>query len=149
MVWTPRVTVAAVVEDDGRFLMVEETTPGGLVFNQPAGHLEAGESLLEAVRREVLEETACEVEPTALVGVYRWPMPDASATYLRFCFAARLRAHHPDRALDADVVAAHWLEADAIRRLGPRLRSPLVLACLDDALERPTTPLELLRDIND
>ena len=86
MIWTPRVTVAAVIEQDGKFLCVEESIAGQRVLNQPAGHLEAGESLQSAVIREVLEETARRFVPTALVGVYLWPMPGTERSYLRFCF---------------------------------------------------------------
>src|SRR5574338_21017 len=86
-VWKPNVTVAAVIEQDGRFLLVEEETVDGLRFNQPAGHLEAGESLVQAAAREALEETAHRFRPESLVGVYQWPRPDGAVTYLRFAFA--------------------------------------------------------------
>src|SRR5574338_1085162 len=91
-VWKPNVTVAAVIEQDGRFLLVEEETVDGLRFNQPAGHLEAGESLVQAAAREALEETAHRFRPESLVGVYQWPRPDGAVTYLRFAFAGTLRS---------------------------------------------------------
>src|SRR5574343_794623 len=93
MVWKPHVTVAAVVQRDGKFLLVEEETDAGLAFNQPAGHLEAGESLLEAVVREVREETAYDFRPRSLVGIYQWPHPEKGITYLRFAFAGELVGH--------------------------------------------------------
>ena len=147
MVWAPRVTVAAVIERAGQFLMVEERVGGQTVFNQPAGHLEAGESLLEAIVREVLEETAHAFEPRGLVGIYRWETPDRRDTYLRFCFAGAVSQRPAQRNLDPDVVEIHWLDPTAIRRLEASLRSPLVLRCLHDALSRPLTSLELLHEV--
>ncbi len=128
MVWKPDVTVAAVVERDGRFLLVEEHTERGLLLNQPAGHLEAGESIVAAVVRETLEETAWEFAPEHLIGVYRWRPSGSDFTYLRFAFSGHLGTHHADRALDswtpgscapcgsaptrfapaASAIAAHW-----------------------------------------
>jgi len=145
-VWTPRVTVAAVVEQDGRFLLVEEETTEGTVFNQPAGHLEPGEGLLEAVIREVREETAWGFEPQGLVGVYRWPMPDGERTYLRFCFHGNCTDHRPQQALDAGILGTRWLSRRELEREG-RLRSPMVLRCIDDYLAGHSYPLGLIRDI--
>jgi ADP-ribose pyrophosphatase YjhB (NUDIX family) len=147
MVWTPRVTVAAVIERDGRFLMVEERKEGRPVFNQPAGHLEAGESLLQAIGREVLEETAHPFKPRGLVGVYRWVTPAGGDTYLRFCFTGTVGERDAGRDLDPDIVDTHWLDAPAIRALEGSLRSPLVLRCLHDALTLRASPLELLHDL--
>ena len=135
MVWKPHVTVAAVVQRDGKFLLVEEETDAGLAFNQPAGHLEEGESLLDAVVREALEETAYHFVPTHLVGVYNWKHPDKDdKTYLRFAFAGELRGFEPDRPLDEGIVAAHWLTLDEIRATQARHRSPLILRCIEDML---------------
>ncbi|MDH4285009.1 MAG: NUDIX hydrolase, partial [Gallionellaceae bacterium] len=114
MIWKPNVTVAAIIEQDGRFLLVEEHTSLGIRFNQPAGHLEADESLLTAVAREALEETAYEFEPQHLVGIYRWPAPQSDITYLRFAFAGRALTHHPERALDEGIIRAVWMTPQEI-----------------------------------
>jgi 8-oxo-dGTP pyrophosphatase MutT (NUDIX family) len=133
MVWKPDVTVAAVVERAGRFLLVEERIRGRLVLNQPAGHLEDGEALLAAVVRETLEETAWHFTPEALLGVYQWRSPRAHTT-LRFAFIGSVRAHEPQRALDPPVIATHWLDREQVVRAAARLRTPLVLRCIDDYL---------------
>jgi ADP-ribose pyrophosphatase YjhB (NUDIX family) len=145
-VWTPRVTVAAVIEREGRFLMVEEETDEGAVFNQPAGHLEQGEGLQEAVIREIREETAWGFEPVGLVGVYRWPMPDGGRTYLRFCFYGDCSDQRPERPLDTGILGTRWLTRKELER-EERLRSPMVLHCIDDYLAGRSYPLELIRDI--
>src|SRR5688572_33282621 len=106
MVWKPNVTVAAVAERDGRFLLIEENTSRGPLFNQPAGHLEPGESLLEAVARETLEEAAYSFRPTALLGVYLYRSAPEDTTYLRFAFTGELGDHHPQRALDTGILRA-------------------------------------------
>jgi ADP-ribose pyrophosphatase YjhB (NUDIX family) len=144
MVWTPRVTVAAVVEREGRFLLVEELADGRLVLNQPAGHLEHGESLLDACRRETLEETAWQVEPTAVVGLYRRIEPSTGITTLRVCFSARAVAHAPARPLDEGIVRALWLTRDELAACAERHRTELVLRCLDDYLAGARYPLALL-----
>jgi len=149
MEWLAHSTVAAVIEHDGRYLMVEEMTRGGLqVFNQPAGHLEEGESLIQAVMRETREETAWRFEPEGLVGIYRWQVPPDGATYLRFCFHGRCHAHDPDQALDQGILRALWLTREALASGDPmRLRSPMVLRCIDDYLAGPNYPLSLLHDL--
>ncbi len=147
MIWKPNVVVAAIVERDGRFLLVEEEADGALVLNQPAGHLDEGESLIEAVVRETLEETAWRIEPLALLGVYRWPHPAKSLTYLRFAFIARPIAHDPARVLDHGIVRALWLTPEEIRAARARHRSPQVERCLDDYLAGRRYPLELLRNV--
>jgi 8-oxo-dGTP pyrophosphatase MutT (NUDIX family) len=144
--WRPNVTVAAVVEDGGRFLLVEEHTAHGLAYNQPAGHLEAGESLVAAARRECLEETACAFDPQALVGVYRYREAASDITYLRFAFAGRLAARDPARPLDEGIVRAVWLSVDEIRTNRERHRSPLVMRCVEDYLAGRRYPLELIHD---
>lgn len=144
MVWKPNVTVAAVVERDGRFLLVEEDTSRGRLFNQPAGHLDPGESLIEAVRRETLEETAHDFEPTHLVGVYQYQSAAEGVTYLRFAFTGRITSHDPKRALDHGIVRAVWLAPEEIRREATRHRSPLVLRCIEDYLAGARHPLALL-----
>jgi 8-oxo-dGTP pyrophosphatase MutT (NUDIX family) len=146
MIWRPDVTVAAVVERDGCFLLVEEHTERGLLFNQPAGHLEAGESLVAAVVRETLEETAWEFSPEHLIGVYRWHPPGSGTTYLRFAFTGRLGRHDPDRELDTGILQALWLSPDEIRTGRDRHRSPLVVRCMEDYLAGVRAPLDLLVD---
>ena len=143
-VWKPNVTVAAVVERDGRFLLVEEETEDGLRFNQPAGHLDEGESLVAACAREALEETAWGFTPTALVGIYQWPRPQGDITYLRFAFAGDLGAHEAERALDAGIQRAVWMTPDEIRAERARHRSPLVMRCIDDHRAGRAHPLELI-----
>lgn len=142
MTWKPHVTVAAVVERDGRFLCVEESVAGRLVYNQPAGHLDPGESLVAACAREALEETAWDVEPTAVVGIYRLELPDL--TYLRVCFAARALRHHAGRALDTGIVGAPWLTRTQLAAAPDRLRSTLVLRCVDDYLAGTRYPLAVV-----
>jgi len=143
-VWKPNVTVAAIVEREGRFLLVEEETDVGLMLNQPAGHLEAHESLVEGAARETLEETAYEFTPEYLVGVYRWRRTGRNVTYLRFAFAGRLGTHHPERALDTGIVRALWLTATEIRACRDRHRSPLVVRCVEDYQRGARAPLDLL-----
>jgi ADP-ribose pyrophosphatase YjhB (NUDIX family) len=144
----PNITVAAVIERGGRFLLVEEEDAGRIVFNQPAGHLEQNESLVEGCRREVLEESAWHFRPTELVGIYRWSRPglrsDAVVTYVRFTFCGELGEHQPGRRLDAGIVRAVWLDADEIRASRERHRSPLVLRCVEDYLAGRRYPLAAL-----
>lgn len=144
MIWKPNVTVAAIIEQDGRFLLVEEHTSLGIRFNQPAGHLEQGESLLAAVARETLEETAYEFEPQHLVGIYRWSAPLSDITYLRFAFAGRTLAHYPERALDEGIIRAVWMTPQEISASQAQHRSPLVLRCVEDYLSGKRYPLDLL-----
>ena len=144
MVWKPNVTVAAVVERDGKFLLVEEETESGLAFNQPAGHLEEGESLVDAVVREALEETAYHFKPTYLVGIYNWKHPDKDITYLRFAFGGELRGWEAERQLDAGIVGARWLSLDEVRATQDRHRSPLILRCIEDLRAGKAYPLDLL-----
>lgn len=147
MIWKPNVTVAAVVERQGRFLIVEEDADGKRVYNQPAGHLDEDESLIKAVTRETLEETAWHFEPTALVGVYRWKNTHTGTTYLRVCFTGACHDEEAGRLLDEGIVQAVWLSRDELTALGSRLRSPLVLRCVDDYLAGRRYPLDLLVDM--
>lgn len=144
MTWKPNVTVAAVIEQDGKFLLVEEHTSQGLKFNQPAGHLEANESLLQAVVREAREESAYDIEPQFLVGVYRWHADASNTTYLRFAYSGRILSHHANQKLDDGIVRAVWMTLDEIRASVPRHRSPLILQCMEDYLAGKRYPLELI-----
>ena len=142
--------MAAVIERGGQFLLVEEEDDGRVVFNQPAGHLELGESLVEGCAREVLEESAWHFRPRELVGIYRWSKPpsatSAGVTYLRFAFCGELGGHEAARKLDAGIVRAVWLDAGEIRASRERHRSPLVLRCVEDYLAGRRYPLEALID---
>lgn len=146
--WKPSVTVAAIVERDGRFLLVEERTPEGLMLNNPAGHLDPGESPLEGVVREVLEETACAFEPDGVVGVYlsrfQRPARGEDVTYLRLAFRGRVGPPEPSRRLDDGIVRTLWLTPDELRASRARHRSPLVLRCVEDHLAGRRYPLELI-----
>ena len=144
MIWKPNVTVAAVLERDGKFLLVEEETDEGIRYNQPAGHLECGESLLEAAIREAREETRYDFAPRALVGVYNWRHPKKDITYLRFAFAGEVTGFDPERALDEGIIAAHWFSLAEVRALADRHRSPLILQCIEDWIAGRRYPLELL-----
>jgi 8-oxo-dGTP pyrophosphatase MutT (NUDIX family) len=145
-VWKPNVTVAAVVERDGRFLLVEEQTEDGIRLNQPAGHLENGESLLAAVVREALEESAYTIEPSHLLGIYRWREPGPGRTYLRFAFAAKILAHAPERRLDTGIIRALWLDYLGVTAAAAQHRSPLVQRCIEDYRAGIRYPLDLLLD---
>ncbi|UCD69446.1 MAG: NUDIX hydrolase [Betaproteobacteria bacterium] len=146
MVWKPNVTVAAVVERDGRFLLVEEETSSGLRLNQPAGHLEPDETIVAAVEREVLEETAYDFLPEQITGIYRWSKPGSDLTYLRFAFAGRLGQHYPDRSLDAGIVRALWLRREEVLDSVDRHRSPLVVRCMEDYLSGRRYTIDALID---
>ena len=143
----PAVTVASVVERHGTFLLVEEETRFGRKLNQPAGHVEAGESLLEAAVREALEETAWHVQPTALVGIYRWMSERTGETFVRFSFAADATAHDAARALDTGIVGALWLSYDAMVARSNDHRSPMVLRSIDDYRAGKRWPLALVTEI--
>ena len=151
--WRPSATVAAVIEHEGKFLLVEEHTPEGLRLNNPAGHLDPGESPEQACARETLEETAYAFTPEALVGVYlsRFERPPSAArpkgediTYLRFAFCGKLGAFERGRRLDYGIVRTLWLSADEVRASADRHRSPLVVQCMEDHLAGKRYPLALL-----
>ncbi|GAB6141252.1 NUDIX hydrolase [Methylosoma difficile] len=144
MVWKPHVTVAAVIEHEQRFLMVEEHTPRGLQFNQPAGHLEENEDLLTAAKREVLEETAWQFEPEHIVAIQLWRRSPQETTFMRVCFSGTCHSHNPLQNLDEGIVGTHWLSRDEIAAQPQRLRSPLVLFCVDEYLRGQRFPLSLL-----
>lgn len=143
-VWKPpSVTVAAIVERDGRFLFVEEMQDGRRVLNQPAGHLDPGESLIAACRRELMEETAHRYEPTGLVGIYRWYYPPGDVTFLRFCFSGKVLGVE-NTPLDKEILALHWLSPGELKAKSAMHRSPLVQQCLDDHLAGKNFPLDVL-----
>ena len=146
-IWKPSVTVAAIIEKDGKFLLVEEETSDGIRFNQPAGHLDPHESLVDAVSREALEETAHEFQPEALVGIYMSRYQSSrtgeDVTYLRFAFAGTLGALH-DRPLDEGILRTVWMTRQELQDSEASHRSPLVLQCVDDYLQGKRTPLSAL-----
>lgn len=142
--WRPSVTVAAVIEHGGRFLFVEETANGRRVLNQPAGHLDPGESLVQAVAREVLEETAHRFAPTALLGVYRWHYDKENVTFLRFAFLGRVEGVETGRSLDKEIIAAVWLTPAELAARRAEHRSPLVQQCVDDYLAGRSFSLDAL-----
>ncbi len=144
----PKVTVACVVEREGRFLVVEErSVDGKLVINQPAGHVEQGETLLEAAQREAIEETAWQFTPEFLVGIYLWAHPSGSVTYLRVCLGGTVAGHQPDQPLDEPIVQTHWLTRDELQARQSQLRSPLVLRVIDDYLQGERYPLAVLKSL--
>ncbi len=148
--WKPNATVAAIIEQDGRFLLVEEETPDGLRLNNPAGHLDCGESLVAACVRETLEETAYDFTPTTLLGVYmsrQLHSVEGDITYMRFAFCGELGAFHPERHLDTGIVRTVWMTADEIRASTARHRSPVVLQCMEDYLQGISYPLSLIHQL--
>ena len=143
----PVVTVATIVAREGAFLFVEEETAAGVRLNQPAGHLEAGETLVAAAVRETLEETGHRISPTALVGIYRWQAPDTGETFIRFAFAGEVIAHDAARTLDVGILRALWLTYDELVECRPVHRSPLVLRCVDDYRAGARRPLDLITEM--
>ena len=146
-VWKPSVTVAAVIERGGKFLLIQERISGGLVLNQPAGHLEPDETLFDAARRETLEETGWDIELTAFVGAYQWTSPADGRHFLRMAFAAAPRQHHPDRPLDEGIVRTLWLPPAELQACAARHRSPLVWRVVEDYLGGRRFPLQALTSV--
>lgn len=145
--WVPHVVVATVVERDGRFLLVEEQINGSLVLNQPAGHWEPNETLIEAAIRETLEESGWDVELTHVLGIYEWQPPELPYPFLRIAFAATALRHHPERPLDTGIERALWMTQAEIVDAGPRLRSPTVLASIADYRAGRLYPLSLVQHL--
>ncbi|HYW93907.1 MAG TPA: NUDIX hydrolase [Gammaproteobacteria bacterium] len=143
-VWKPHLTVAAVIEDRGHFLLVEEHAGGRLVYNQPAGHVEEHETFLDAVVRETLEETAWLFEPQGVTGIYLWRNPDNGETFCRVGFFGNAIREQADRTLDRDIVRALWLDRKQVAASADSLRSPLVMQTLDDYLRGARYPLEVI-----
>jgi len=142
----PELTVAAVIERQGRFLVVEERASRRLVFNQPAGHVEAGEALVDAVIREVREETAWGFEPRAVVGMYLWTH-HSRRTYLRVAFCGDVHDHDPAQPLDAGILRTHWFTRAQLLGHAARLRTPMVLRCIDDYRAGARFPLDLIQQL--
>jgi 8-oxo-dGTP pyrophosphatase MutT (NUDIX family) len=143
----PNTTVAAIIEQSGKFLLVEEITDRGNRFNQPAGHLEDNETLMQAVIRETLEESAYNFTPTALLGVYHWKHPHNDTTYLRFAFIGKVGVHYPMQELDNGIVRAVWMTIEEIREKAALMRSPQVLTCIEDYLSGKSYPLEVITNL--
>lgn len=146
-IWKPNTTVAAIVEQNGKFLLVEETTNRGNRFNQPAGHLEDGETLIQAVIRETMEESAYDFIPEALLGVYHWKHTLNDTTYLRFAFIGKVGAHFPTQQLDDGILRAVWMTADEIRENQHLTRSSQVLVCIEDYLAGKRFPIEVITNL--
>jgi 8-oxo-dGTP pyrophosphatase MutT (NUDIX family) len=146
--WHPHQTVATIVEKDHKFLIVEELIDGKVVLNQPAGHLEDQESLIEAAVRETFEETAWRVEPVALLGVYKYTAPSNGITYIRTCFIADALEHVPDSPLDEGIIQALWLTKSEVEERFADLRSPLVLRVIEDYIEGKRYSLGLVQDFD-
>jgi 8-oxo-dGTP pyrophosphatase MutT (NUDIX family) len=144
MIWKPNTTVAAIIEQQGKFLLVEEETADGMRINQPAGHLEDGETMLQAVVRETFEETAHRFQPESLLGVYHWRHPAKDLTYLRFAFIGSVSGHDPMQALDDGIIRAVWMSLDEIRASAAIHRSPQVLTCVEHYLLGQCFPLSAL-----
>ena len=144
MQWKPNVTVAAIAERDGRFLVVEENSNGRIVINQPAGHLEKNETLIEAVEREVMEETAWTFKPEYIIGIYMHPNRHADITYLRVCFSGSCEQHFPDKPLDDGILRALWMTRDELKAEQDRMRSDMVLRCFEDFASGKRFPLDIL-----
>lgn len=143
--WTPHATVATVVYHDGRFLMVEEMSGGEAVINQPAGHIEQNETVVDAAIRETLEETGWNVTPEKLLGLYTYTAPSNGVTYHRYCLTARAGQQVPDAKLDEGIIGPVWMTIDELRSC-QRLRSPMVLTCAEDYLSRPHYPLDIITE---
>jgi len=145
MIWKPHVTVAAVIEKQHRFLLVEEHVSSGIAFNQPAGHLEEGETLIDAVKREVLEETAWQFEPEQLISIQLWRKNSQADSFLRVCFLGKIHSHDVNQCLDEGIIQTHWLTRDEVAAKAPLLRSPLVLESIDNYIKGLFYPLSLLK----
>ena len=144
MRWTPHSTVAVVVEKDGRFLLIEEKSSSQIVLNQPAGHIEQGETFVEAAVREAREESAWEVKPKSLIGFYVHTSPNNGATYHRMCFHAEAVHHYPEQPLDDGIIKTLWLTLEEIEQQASRLRTPVVLQCIYDYLAGRTLPIDFI-----
>ncbi len=144
MIWKPHATVAAIIERDHKFLMVEELIHGEHQFNQPAGHLDPDESLIDAVIRETREESAWQFIPEAVTGIYLWKHPDNGETFLRVAVCGHCENHDPEQTLDDGIIQAVWKSRDELTHESCKLRSPMVINCIDDYLAGKRYPLDML-----
>jgi len=149
MVWKPHVTVAAIIEKNNKFLLVEEETANGIAFNQPAGHLENGEPIITAIIREVDEETAWQFIPDYIIAIQLWRKNPEFSSFLRVCFAGKVHSHQAEQKLDDGIITTHWLTRDEIAEKKSQLRSPLVLNSVDAYLSGEHYPLSLLKSYID
>ncbi len=147
MIWKPHATVAAIIERDNKFLMVEELIDGNRVFNQPAGHLDPDESLIDAVIRETREETAWQFLPEAVTGIYLWKHPDNGESFLRVAFCGQCSDHDSEQNLDDGILQAVWKSRDELIQHEQNLRSPMVINCIDDYLAGKRYPVDILINI--
>ena len=147
MIWKPHATVAAIIEKDQKFLMVEEKSDGKIVLNQPSGHLEPDETLSQAVIRETIEETAWQFQPEFVTGVYLWKQPRFDRTYLRVAFCGKAFQHNAQQTLDEGIIRAVWMTHDELIENQNKLRSPMVLKCIDDYLAGHRQALDMLVDL--
>lgn len=145
-IWKPHATVAAVIERDNKYLMVEEPIGGHIMLNQPAGHLEDNETLINAIIREVREETAWQFTPEYILGIYLWRNPEQGNTYLRTTFVGSVSDHNPNQPLYDGIIKASWKTLDELQSESSKLRSPLILSCINDYLAGNSYPLNLIRD---
>jgi 8-oxo-dGTP pyrophosphatase MutT (NUDIX family) len=141
-------TVAAVIEKRGRFLLVEERVNGALVINQPAGHVEPGETFRAAIVREVLEETAWQFTPAAIIGIYLWQRPDSGERFLRVAFCGSCHAHDPRRQLDDGIVRTLWLDRTELKARQACLRSPMVMRAIDDYRSGARYPVNMFQQLD-
>lgn len=146
MTWVPHITVAAVIEKNEQFLIIEENTSEGIRFNQPAGHLEPNETIINAVIRETQEEAARLIEPQHLIGIYRWYCEYNKHTYLRFCFYAKEISFDPVQKLDNGIIRTLWMTQNELIEQQNKCRSPLVLQCISDYIAGKQYPMSLLQD---
>ncbi|MBT5228775.1 MAG: NUDIX hydrolase [Methylococcales bacterium] len=149
MVWKPHVTVAAIAEQDGKLLFIEEMSEGKVVINQPAGHVEPHERFDDAVIRETKEEAGWDFVPEYIVGCYYWQKNSESSTYLRVCYAGKLTKHYPDLALDTGILNTLWLSLYELQARNHELRTPLVVRCAADYASGKRFPLDMILDLGD
>lgn len=147
-IWKPHVTVATIIEQEGRFLLVEEASEGLVVYNQPAGHVEEGETLIAAAIRETLEESGRHFTPDSIIGIYQWRSPLSGLTYLRVAFTGSCSERDPERELDTDVLDTLWLTPRELAEQKEKLRSPMVMRCVEDYIAGKRYPLDLITDIS-
>ena len=148
MVWKPHTTVAAIIERDNKFLMVEELVNNKRVFNQPAGHLDSDESLIDATIRETFEETAWNFMPEAITGIYLWKHPDNGESFLRVAFCGTCDDHQPQLSLDDGIIQAVWMSRDELVSIQQQLRSPMVIDCIDDYIAGRRFPMDILVNVS-